>query len=161
MEIWKDVEGYEGLYEVSNLGRIRRDGMVLSANRNPKSGYLSVQLCKDGKLKRLYIHRLVATAFIQNPQGFRCVNHKDEIKQNNCVENLEWCTQKYNNRYGKNAPAFAREKPVVQKDDSGTIIRFWKCATEVERVLGIKHQHISHCCIGTREHCGGYRWEYA
>ena len=100
-EIWKDVEGYEGLYSISNRGyirslvtdRSRREGVLTP---HPKNGYLAVNLYKDGKCKHHYIHRLVAKAFISNPLNKRTVNHKDADKHNNCVENLEWCTQKQN-----------------------------------------------------------------
>jgi hypothetical protein len=103
VEIWKDIEGYEGLYQVSNLGNVKS----LYTNKNLsyiKCGrdreYLSVSLSKDKKLKIYYIHRLVAETFIDNPNNYPYVNHKDENKQNNCVNNLEWCSPKYNINYG-------------------------------------------------------------
>ena len=107
-EIWLSIEGYEGLYEVSNMGRVKslRDRYgnprekILSQVDNGND-YLIVNLWKNGKMKHYLVHRLVATSFIQNPNGYRCVNHKDENKTNNCVDNLEWCTQKYNCNYGK------------------------------------------------------------
>ena len=109
-EIWRPIEGYEGLYEVSNTGLIRSldrfvgnrnriKGKILSI-RIEKDGYCSVALSKDGKIKRYKIHRLVAQAFLQNPDNLPQVNHKDEDKLNNSVENLEWCTAKYNINYG-------------------------------------------------------------
>lgn len=110
-EIWLPIEGYDGLYQVSSYGRVKS---LRGRYGNPrekilrqgklKNGYLQVALCKEGKLKHYLVHRLVATAFIQNPNGYRCVNHKDECKTNNCADNLEWCTQKYNLNY-KNAQA--------------------------------------------------------
>ena len=105
-EIWKDVKGYEGKYMVSNLGRFkslnyRRTGKEKILEGYPdKDGYLFVQLWKDGKGKNCRINRLVAQAFLENPQNLPEVNHKDEDKTNNRVENLEWCTTQYNIKYG-------------------------------------------------------------
>lgn len=109
IEEWLPVVGYEGLYEVSNLGKVKsiRDRYgnyrekILKFGKKPK-GYLVVNLCKEGKYKTCYVHRLVATAFIPNPNCYRCVNHKDENPSNNIVSNLEWCTHQYNLNY-KNA----------------------------------------------------------
>lgn len=109
-EVWKDVVGYEGCYQVSNFGRIRSTKRVTFDGRKRKEmirapsydpdGYLTVNLSKDGISKTQRIHRLVATAFIPNPNGYSQINHKDENKSNNCVENLEWCTCEYNLKYG-------------------------------------------------------------
>ena len=109
-EIWKDVAGYEGFYQVSNKGNVRsvarkdsigrkRDGRILKP-RYDKDGYLNVGLCKNGKSKTKNVHRLVAESFIPNPKGFLEINHKDESKSNNRVENLEWCTREHNMNHG-------------------------------------------------------------
>ena len=113
-EIWKDIEGYEGLYQVSNKGRVKSLKRKICSNSNNHkyntlsekllklSGggkYIQVILCKDGKTSAKLVHRLVAQAFIPNPNNLPCVNHKDENKKNNDVRNLEWCTYKYNNEY--------------------------------------------------------------
>lgn len=105
-QYWKDIEGYEGLYQVSNTGKVRslnyrRTGetKVLKPSTS-KLGYKSVNLCKDGKNKGYLVHRLVALAFIPNPNNYPVVNHKDENPSNNTVWNLEWCTQEYNINYG-------------------------------------------------------------
>lgn len=109
-EIWKDVVGYEGLYEVSNKGNVysvermdalgrERGGRVLKPKYNNR-GYLMVSLYKNGELKNRTVHRIVAEAFIPNPKGFLEINHKDENKSNNEFSNLEWCTREYNNNYG-------------------------------------------------------------
>ena len=114
-EVWKEISGYEGLYEESNLGNVRsldrlirsknngnivRKGRILIPFYEEKKGYYQVRLAKNGKNKTFRIHRLVALAFLENPFNYTDVNHKDEIKTNNNVDNLEWCTRKYNNNYG-------------------------------------------------------------
>ena len=114
-EIWKDIQGYEGIYQVSSHGRVRSlDRIVVRPNGNgdyfakgkiiyvvlTKWGYNEVHLHKDNKTKIYKVHRLVAQTFIENPNNLPCVNHIDENKTNNNVNNLEWCTYKYNNNYG-------------------------------------------------------------
>ena len=118
-EVWKDVVGYEGLYQVSNLGRVKslgfdkwHKGRILKQSFDSKRNYLFVGLHKDGKIKQKNVHRLVAETFIPNPDNLPCVNHKDEDKTNNFVfvnkdgsvdlnkSNLEWCTVAYNTNYG-------------------------------------------------------------
>lgn len=116
MEVWKDIQGYEGLYQVNSLGEIKslshktqnRQGVYYTNNKILKStlnnkGYLTVKLTKQGKQKGFKIHRLVAIAFIKNELNLPQVNHKDENKENNKVDNLEWCTNKYNANYGTKA----------------------------------------------------------
>ena len=105
-EEWRDIKGYEGKYQVSSLGRVKSLGnnkskkeKILKPGKN-KLDYLYVILCKNGESKGFLVHRLVAEAFVNNPNEYKCVNHKDENKTNNCVDNLEWCTHKYNNTYG-------------------------------------------------------------
>lgn len=105
MEIWKDIQGYDGLYQVSNIGRVKslnysRTGKEKILKPCKANGYLQVYLYKEGKSKMYKIHRLVAMAFIPNPDNLPCVNHIDEDKSNNCEDNLEWCTVAYNNTYG-------------------------------------------------------------
>ena len=106
-EIWKDVVGFEGVYKVSNLGNVARvrNGSLRELKKCPAGGknncdYLYVSLTHRDKVRFSSVHRLVAEAFIPNPEGLPQVNHRDEDKFNNCVENLEWCTASYNNRYG-------------------------------------------------------------
>ena len=112
-EIWKDIAGYEGLYQISNIGRVRSlnkgDGIgtgnykrkckIIKSATNVQR-YEIVVLSKKGKRKTITVHRLVAEAFIPNPNKFPCINHKDESRNNNAVENLEWCNYSYNNKYG-------------------------------------------------------------
>ena len=100
-EIWKDIEGYEGLYQVSNLGRVKNIKRSRLLKPCPDTnGYLRVDLFKNSKMSHKRVHRLVAKAFIPNPNNHPVVNHKDADKSNNDVSNLEWCTMKYNNSYG-------------------------------------------------------------
>lgn len=99
-EIWKDIEGYEGLYQISNIGRVWSVGKEIYKKAGLIGSYLSVSLNKDGHLKNFLIHRLVAKAFIPNPLNLPQVNHIDEDKLNNRADNLEWCTAKYNCNYG-------------------------------------------------------------
>mgnify|MGYP002679946246 CR=1 FL=1 len=104
-EVWKDIKGYEGLYQVSNLGRVRslnygRSGETKLLKQGTTNGYKRVFLYKNGKGKNYFVHRLVAMAFIPNPNNLPIINHKDEDSSNNNVNNLEWCTQEYNLNYG-------------------------------------------------------------
>lgn len=106
-EEWRQVIEYEGLYQVSSLGRVKslKDNNDKSREKilrqvKLKNGYLKVNLWKNGKIKNCTVHRLVANAFIPNPSGFRCVNHRNEDKTDNCIGNLEWCDQKYNVNFG-------------------------------------------------------------
>src|SRR5574344_1100472 len=102
-EIWKNVSGYEGIYQISNFGRVRSfkfSNVRILKNIVQSAGYLTVDLRKNGARKSFKIHRLVALAFIENPNNLPSINHKDECKTNNSVNNLEWCTDKYNSNYG-------------------------------------------------------------
>lgn len=197
-EIWKPVVGYEGLYEVSNLGRVKSLGNTRGPSRFrgietimrqevSKFGYYRVALRKDKKYKHFYVHRLVAEAFIPNPDNLPYVNHKDESRTNNCVDNLEWCTQRYNVNYAnsqkKKAESFKKsnvgkchyykglatknrlkvgsyEKPVHQIDlVTGEIIQTFRCIREAERTFNTKH--ISAVVNGRRNKAKGYFWKLA
>lgn len=159
-EIWKPVKGYEGLYEVSNLGRVRRlwpiSGhyrMLKTFVRNHEQGYWAVNLSKGGKMRTLSVHRLVAEAFIPNPNNLPEVNHKDENKSNSHVENLEWCTAKYNSNYGTGISRRAAKRrnhpklsyPVGQYDKEGNLIETYPSISEAERVTGISKVSIRLC----------------
>ena len=127
------------------------------------SGYLEVDLRKNGTHKYCRIHRLVAQAFIPNPNNYPCVNHKDENKRNNLLENLEWCTNKYNSNYGNaiEKTQQKRRKRVVQIDKtSNKIVNIFNSLTEAEEHTGILQGHISSCCTGKRKTTGGYKWRY-
>ena len=173
-EIWKDIEGYEGLYKVSNMGRVKslnyrytgKEGILKVVKLN--NGYLQVQLCKDGKAKGYLVHRLVAQAFLFNPNNLPVINHKDENKQNNKVENLEWCSSSYNNSYNdkgkkigkklRNNPK--RSKPVIGIDKVTGLILEFPSTHEASRQTGINQGNIASCLISKRKSAGGLVWQY-
>jgi hypothetical protein len=162
MEIWKEIEGYEGLYKISNYGRVKniKTGRILKSHLNP-DGYPIIGLFKDGKQQNIFMHRLVAIAFVENPNNFPFVNHKDENKRNYNIDNLEFCTCKYNLNYG-NAQERKVEKslvPVVQKTKSGEVIKIHKSMNQAERDTGVPHNNISICVSGKLKTAGGYIWE--
>ena len=171
-EEWKPIPGYEGLYEVSNYGRVRSfkwssKGKILSPGNTGKdgSGYCFVNLYKDGKAKKhCTIHRLVAEAFIPNPSNFPQVNHMDECKKNNYFENLEWCSSAYNNSYGTRTRRMAEKnsKPVVQLDKKGNFISEFESLREASRRTGIADENICRCCNHKpgRYSAGGFIWIY-
>lgn len=165
-EIWKDIVDYEGLYQVSNFGRVKSlwfgQERIMKPYKN-KKGYLQLILCKEGKQKHLYVHRLVAQAFIDNPDNLPEVNHRDENKENNRVENLEWCNRLYNCTYGtaRERITKAKSKTVYQYTLDGEFVREWSSTAEVQRQTGWKQGNISTCCIGKRlKSIYGFRWSY-
>ena len=161
MEIWHDIEGYEGLYQISNKGRVKSlykgSERILKPLDNGRE-YLRAHLTKENTSKHIRIHRLVAQAFIPNPHNLPEINHKDENKKNNCVENLEWCDRRYNVNYGTRNERVSRK--IFQYSKSGEFIREWKSAEEVKRVLGIDNSHIIACCKGKLKSAGGFVWRY-
>ena len=171
-ENWKSIAGYEELYEVSDLGRIKSLKNGKERILKPKKthcGYLLVNLYKDGHVKTVRIHRTVATAFIPNPNNLETVNHKDEVKTNNTVGNLEWMSQKDNNNYGTRNKRISAAKinhlslsKKVQMFDkyTGELLATFPSTREAERVTGISQSHISSCCNGKRKSAGGYIWRY-
>lgn len=164
-EEFRSVKGYEGLYEVSNYGRVRslKDNngqariLVLKPSLD-KDGYEHLQLYRNSKHKTYKVHRLVAEAFIPNPLGLPCVNHKDEVKSNNHVWNLEWCTVKYNTNYGTAIERIS--KRVYQYTKDGSFVRSYASTREVQRRTGIPHSNICACCLGKYKTMYGYRWSY-
>ena len=165
LEIWRDIKNYEGIYEVSNLGRIKsisRNGTI-KENRilkpNKVMGYSQVGLQKYGTRKYKKIHRLVAEAFIPNPENKKEVNHKDGNKANNCVDNLEWVTTSENQLHSyyelKN-----NIKSVIQLSLNNEIIKEWESIAKAEQELKISNADICKCCKGKRKTAGGYKWRY-
>ena len=160
-EIWCPIKGYEGIYEVSDQGRVR--SMKFGKERILKpgkiqNGYLKVNLWKNGEMKQCKVHRLVAQTFIPNPQNLTEVNHKDENKTNNSVQNLEWCDRKYNCNYGTRNQRIS--KPVLQFTKDGELVKEWKSATDVERNLGFYNGYISNCCNGRYKYAYGFIWKF-
>ena len=179
-EIWKDIKGFEGYYQVSNMGRVKslermkRSGRgyykapeKIRKGRKDIDGYLFLTLHKDGKRKTCKIHRLVAQAFIENPQNLQEVNHKNEDKTDNRVENLEWCSRSYNINYGaRNKKAGKKiseknSKPIFSVDKESGLFMWWKSAKEAERCIGIASSNICACCKGKVKSAGGHIWFYA
>lgn len=171
-EVWKDIKGYENLYQASNLGRIRsldkyvngRNSKRLVKGRelslfNDRYGYKIVNLYKNKKIKLFKVHRLVAETFIPNPNNLPQVNHKDENKENNNVDNLEWITLIDNCNYGTRNQRIS--KKINQYDLNGNYIRTWDSIILIERELNIFHSRIIEVCKGQRKQIGGYKWKYA
>ena len=167
-EIWKDIEEYEGLYQVSNLGRVKSLRRNIILRQGITNGYKKVKLTVNSIHKDYYIHRLVANAFIQNPDNLPQVNHKDEDKANNCANNLEWCTREYNINYGtinirksqKQLNDKNKSKPVCQYSKDGCFIKEWKSTMDVKRNLGFNRSYISECCRGKHAYAYGYIWKF-
>lgn len=186
VEEWRGVKDYEGLYQISNTGKVK------SLYRNNEriligdiiKGYLRVELTKNKKIKKFLVHRLVAQAFIPNPENKPYVNHIDGNKENNNVSNLEWCTQRENINHAwetglnekqreklrkmnplkarKYEFAERRKKPVIQMDLDNNFIREFSSAQEATDYYGIKYlyKHISACCVGRRKTAYGYKWVF-
>lgn len=164
-EIWKDIEGYDGVYQVSDKGRVKSLSIgkekILKPKRNTK-GYLQVALYKNVETKWCYLHRLVAQSFLSNPNNLPQINHKNEDKNDNRVENLEWCSSKYNSNYGTRIQRFVekKSKSVLQFDKEGNFIREWSSIIAVKNELGIDQSAITQCCKNKRKSAGKFVWRY-
>ena len=159
-EIWKSVEDYENLYWVSNLGKVKSRRKMLNPT---KAEYLKVSLYKNGKIKVTPVHRLVAKAFIENPNDLPFVNHKDENKYNNVYTNLEWCTNLYNINYGKRNEKVSKNQSkykIIQKDKNGNTIKIWENIWDLTHNTNFRKDNISCCCRGKYKYAYGYKWEY-
>ena len=167
-EEWRDIKGYEGFYQVSNMGRVKslertvagRNGSKRTIRgrilkpRSERNGYLQVALCNgSGKIKAFKVHRLVCEAFLENPENKPCVNHIDENKTNNTASNLEWCTVSENINHGTRNARIAKAhcKPVGQYTRGGKLIKIWQSAHEVQRQLGFNNSNINKVVRGKRK----------
>lgn len=161
VEIWKDIRGYEGLYQVSNLGRVRRGGKLLHLNTNTY-GYKHLTLSKNNVQKTVVIHKLVADAFIENPHSKPQINHKDGNKENNTAANLEWVTQEDNNRHAVKT-MLRKSKKILLVDGDNNTIREFNNRMEINDFLGrdVCQDLITRCCNGQRKTAYGYVWRYA
>lgn len=189
--IWKDIPGYEGLYQVSNDGKVRSlDRVTIDkiGRKRPQKGailkpgirtggYKKVGLCKNGVIKHISVHRLVALAFIPNPNNLPCINHINEVRTDNRAENLEWCTVEYNCNYGahnkklseacKGKPglkggANGMAKPVLMFTKEGVFIRRFDSVVDANEYLGKDryNANINMCATGNSKTAWGYKWKY-
>ena len=179
MEIWKDIKGYEGLYQVSNMGRIKSlkyNKEKILDYKPDNNGYIRVNLCKNGEKESFYVHRLVAENFLPNPNNLSEVNHKIddfEHRSDNRVENLEWCTHDYNVNYGNRNKRISKK----MKGSKNHMAKKVKCITTNEifntmKEAGEKYNikntcNITQCCKGKRKSAGKHPitgkklvWEY-
>lgn len=171
-EIWADIPGFEGLYQVSNTGNIKsfrkstkygcQPEYILKPNLST-NGYYQVTLYNGSKRQKFTVHRLVAICFIPNPDNLPQVNHKDENPLNNRSDNLEWCTAAYNNAYGtaKLRSMLTRSKMVEQFLPDGQFLARYVCASIAEHITGISKNMIHECCNGSVKSACGYVWRYS
>lgn len=176
-EEWKDIEGFEGIYQISTYGRVRScDRYVKNSNSGyrfvpsqilsgykDKDNYCGIVLYNQRKHKNCKVHQLVAKAFIPNPNGYREINHKDENPSNNNVDNLEWCDRRYNNTYNGRAirVGITQSKKINQYAKSGELIKQWSSSREPQKALGYASGNIIKVCKGKAHTAYGYVWKYA
>lgn len=172
-EEWRAVSGYEGRYEISNYGRVKN--VKLNHILKPLlviGGYFRVDLSSNNNVKHFRLHKLVAEAFIPNPNNLPQINHKDENKSNNRADNLEWCTAKYNANYGtaikrrvehtnyKNRSNEKKYKPILQFTLDNVFVKRWKSAFHCEQETNMRATGIRGCCRGVYKSSHGFLWRY-
>ena len=177
-EVWKDIKGYEGLYQVSNYGRVKSLGKYVNSGltnvnkiflkerikklSKTKKGYLEVKLSKKCKGNMLKVHRLVAISFIENKNNYSQINHKDEVKTNNCVNNLEWCNCQYNSNYGSRNERIRKTMgtKICKYNEEGSLLKEWNSMKQASCEERISLKILSECCKGIRKNYKGYIWRY-
>lgn len=180
-EEWALAPGCEGRYAVSTFGRLAALSFLYYQGEYPcyrkqrikrlkknSHGYLMANVIYNGRSRLYSVHRMVAEAFIPNPDKLPCVNHKDENKANNRVENLEWCTYQYNVRYGeqykvrslKSKQELKYRKPIVQLSEDGLYINTYRSIYQAVQETGVDKPSVRRCLSGKRKTCGGFRWLY-
>ena len=173
MEEWKDIDGYNGLYKISNYGNIKsfrkssrssnKEFYILSCKPD-NNGYCTCVLNKDGIRKSYKVHRLVAKAFIPNPNNYTDVNHKDENKSNNRIDNLEWLSHKENMNYGHaldGLKQIRKKISVKQFTLDHILVKEWNCISDAAIYLKISVGNIVNCCKGRCKTVSGYIWKYS
>ncbi len=174
-EIWRDIEGYEGKYQISNLGRVKslkqlyggtyvyREKLITPIKQK-YDDYHYVNLYKNGKQRHFKVHRLVAIHFLPNPKGKREINHINGCKSDNRAENLEWVTPKENMKHAysvlKIRPQQSQLMPVAKLSLDGEVIEVFDSIQDAVRATGLLATGICACCRGKKKKCGGFRWEY-
>ena len=166
-EKFETIKGFGAKYIVSNFGRVFSNGKELKPGTN-NCGYKYVILCNNGTRKKMYVHRLVADAFVENENGYNEINHIDENKANNNWLNLCWCSHVQNSRFATRGLRIAKalrngkaSKSVLQFDKLGNLVKQWPSVMEIERVLGFCHSSIAACCRGENAMAYNFKWEYA
>lgn len=184
-EIWKDIPGFEGIYQASTKGRIKSldrtvhfiyngkektkffKGKILNF-RIGNTGYYRIKLCKNGTAKYCFVHRLVASTFLDNPYNLPQVNHKDGNRLNNNIDNLEWVTMSENVRHAYNTglnhglrgDLSPHKRAVLQYDKDGNFIKRWSCYADAARSLNCAHSNIYAVCSHKKKTCAGFIWKY-
>lgn len=166
VEEWRDIIGYEGLYQISNLGRVRslnyhgtKGKIKEMVSFKKPNGYYCIGLRLPGESKKFFhIHRLVAQAFIPNPDNLPVINHKDCNPANNVVSNIEWCTQSYNTNY---EPTLKKRSKTVAQSLNSILVAIYPSLAEASRQTKIRIGDICRCCKGQRCTAGGFTWCYA
>lgn len=162
-EVWKPIKRYEDLYLVSNYGMVKnRITSNLLKIRYTKGGYARVNLSRCQNLETFLVHRLVAEHFLPNPNNLPEVNHINEDKTDNRVDNLEWCDRSYNVNFGTRVQRQREKvsKPVTQYSMNGEPIGYFDSTVQAGKQTGVNNHRIADCCRGTRKSAGGFKWSY-